>query len=97
MSFINETEWQICTQLLRNKKIDVLKLKEITNRGQATIYRHTKELEEMGLVEVSKDFPPEATSAYSRRRTFLSLTKEGMKVAEKLNEINKIINHNGKK
>ncbi len=96
MSFINETEWEICTQLLENEKLDVLELKEITDRGQATIYRHTKQLREMDLVDVTKDFPPEATSTYSRRRTFLSLTEEGKEVAEKLYEINEIINHNGK-
>lgn len=96
MSFINETEWEICTKLLDEEKLDVVELKEITNRGQATIYRHTKELDEMDLIEVTKDFPPEANSTQSRRRTFLKLTEKGRKVAEKLLEINNILNHNRK-
>lgn len=96
MSFINETEWEICTKLLGEGKLDVVDLKESTNRGQATIYRHTKELDKMGLIEVTKDFPPEANSTQSRRRKFVELTEKGRKVAEKILEINNILNHDVK-
>lgn len=97
MGFISEIECEIFVTLLEEGKSDVEKLKELTNRGQATIYRYMEKHEELGLVKSSKAFPEDAGISHSRKRKYFSLTKKGEEVAEMLKKINKIMKNSEEK
>ncbi|MEM4213931.1 MAG: winged helix-turn-helix transcriptional regulator [Candidatus Methanomethylicaceae archaeon] len=70
--------------LLKYGKLSLLELREKSDLSNQTVYNNARRLKELGLIqeELEKEFP---------RRRLISLTEKGRKVAEKLEEIEIII------
>lgn len=70
--------------LLKHDRLSLNELREKSELSNQTVYNNAKRLVEMGLIqeELEKEFP---------RRRLISLTEKGRKVAEKLEEIERVL------
>lgn len=70
--------------LLKYGKLSLNELREKSELSNQTVYNNARRLKEMELIqeELEQEFP---------RRRLISLTEKGRKVAEKLEEIEKIL------
>jgi DNA-binding MarR family transcriptional regulator len=70
--------------LLKYGRLSLLELREKSDLSNQTVYNNVKRLLEMGLIqeELEETFP---------RRRLISLTEKGRKVAEKLEEIERLL------
>ena len=70
--------------LLKYGRLSLLELREKSNLSNQTVYNNARRLKEMGLIqeELEEEFP---------RRRLISLTEKGKKVAEKLEEIERLL------
>lgn len=70
--------------LLKHGRLSLNELREKSDLSNQTVYNNARRLKEMNLIqeELEESFP---------RRRFISLTEKGRKVAEKLEEIERIL------